>query len=68
MIVYLIAVVVFCDVVHFSIEFILALLVIATLTNIATHKKMNRFVNNVIALDIALSKQQSSNNTKGEKI
>lgn len=64
---YFIAVIVFGSIVHFSIEFVFTLIIIATLTNIATHKKMNRFVNNVIALDIGLSKQLDSNNARGEK-
>ena len=41
----------------FSWRFILALLVMAIITNISTHIKMNRFVNTVIAID--LSKTQN---------
>lgn len=62
---YFMAVGLFHDKVHLSLEFTLTLLFIAVLTNWATHKKMNRFVNNVIALDIALQKQQDANEDKG---
>ncbi|KAF5065300.1 hypothetical protein DSECCO2_275610 [anaerobic digester metagenome] len=57
MVMYLLSVVVFGNIVRFSTDFLVSMLTVATLTNIATHKKMNRFVNNVIAIDIALPKQ-----------
>lgn len=41
--------------VKFSLAFIIILSSIAIITNITTHMKMNRFVNTVVALDIAIS-------------
>lgn len=63
---YLVAILVFSNKVFFSSKLIIAMLVVAALTNIAAHIKMNRFVNDVIALDIAISKQQDSNKGKEE--
>ncbi len=53
---YLISILVFNKIVLFSKEFIITLILMAAITNIATHKKMNRFANNVISTDIASTK------------
>lgn len=50
---YIISLIVFSSVVFFSWKFIITVILMAIVTNFATHKKMNRFVNNVIAIDIA---------------
>jgi hypothetical protein len=55
-ILYLVSLMVFHEIVLLSSKFIITLIIMAILTNIATHKKMNRFVNNVIATDIAFTK------------
>ena len=52
-ILYIIAVFVFTDRITFSVQFTTMLIFMAVITNIAAHIKMNRFVNNVIATDIA---------------
>lgn len=60
---YLISIIVFNKTVLFSKEFIITLAIIAFITNISTHKKMNRFANNVIASDIASEKGKNKNIT-----
>ena len=55
---YLISIIVFRGIVYFSIKFLITLITMAIITNIATHKKMVRFVSNVIALDIACSRYE----------
>lgn len=50
---YFISLIVFREIVYFSWSFIITLTVFAILTNIASHIKMNRFVNSVIAVDIS---------------
>lgn len=50
---YMISLYVFNGTVLFSWHFILTLLVMAVITNVSTHIKMNRFVNTVIAVDIS---------------
>jgi hypothetical protein len=45
--------------VKFSVIFIGILILMAIITNIATHIKMDRFVNTVIAVDIASIKNES---------
>ena len=51
--IYLLSVFVFYRSVIFSWRFVVALIIIAIASNRATHVKMNRFVNTVIAVDIA---------------
>lgn len=53
MVLYSLSLILFKEVVNFSWYFFGTLIVIAIITNIATHQKMNRFVNTVIAVDIA---------------
>jgi len=55
---YIISLLVFNSTVLFSWHFILTLLVMAVITNISTHVKMNRFVNTVIAIDMAITKNR----------
>jgi len=50
---YIISLFIFNDIILFSGHFILTLIVMAVLTNVSTHIKMNRFVNTVIAVDIS---------------
>ena len=50
---YLIAAALFTDTIFFSGIFVATIIVMTVIANIAAHKKMNRFVNNVIAIDIA---------------
>ncbi len=49
----------FYGMVKFSVTFIGILILMAIITNIATHIKMDRFVNTVIAVDIASIKNES---------
>lgn len=50
---YIISLFLFKGTIHYSSKFILVLLTIAIISNTSTHTKMNRFVNTVIAVDIA---------------
>lgn len=52
-IMYLISIVLFKSFIIFSWEFIFILVALGTVINCSTHVKMNRFVNSVIAIDIA---------------
>ena len=58
LIVYLVSLIFLAPVVTFSLKFLVVLLTFAVITNIATHVKMSRFVNTVIAIDL--------NNKEGE--
>lgn len=51
--IYIVAIFVFADFVLFSKNFLITLVFIIIISNIATHIKMNRFVNTVISVDIA---------------
>lgn len=53
MLMYFISILIFPSFVRFSWGFLFILVVVGTIINCATHTKMNRFVNTVIALDIA---------------
>jgi hypothetical protein len=50
---YVISLFVFNGTILFSLHFILTLIIMAVITNVSTHTKMNRFVNTVIAVDIS---------------
>ena len=52
-ILYFLSLVIFRHLVIFSQDFVVVLVVVAITTNCATHVKMNRFVNTVIAVDLA---------------
>lgn len=53
LVLYFIILIAFNDVTNFSWNLISVFVVISVVTNIATHVKMNRFVNTVIAVDIS---------------
>ena len=53
LLVYIISVFLFADFILFSKKFVIVLVFIIIVSNIATHIKMNRFVNTVIAVDVA---------------
>ena len=50
--IYVASLILFCNIVVFSLKFIAVILFFAVITNIATHVKMDRYVNTVIAKDI----------------
>lgn len=52
-ILYLISTIVFKEILFFSSKYLIFLLTILVITNISTHIKMHRFVNNVIAADLS---------------
>jgi len=60
LVLYIISLFLFKGTIHYSLKFIFVLLGIAIMSNISTHIKMNRFVNTVIAIDIA-----NKNHTEG---
>lgn len=53
LLVYIISIFLFTDFILFSKKFLIILVFIIIVSNIATHIKMNRFVNTVIAVDVA---------------
>ena len=50
---YFLSLIFYRELVVFSFEYLSIVIVISVLTNVSTHVKMNRFVNTVIALDVA---------------
>lgn len=58
LVLYLCAMVVFRGAIYYSGKFIVILLFMILTTNISTHTKMDRFVNTVIAIDIANAKEK----------
>lgn len=56
---YLISLLFYGEFVVFSFKYLLITVLIAVITNISTHVKMHRFVNSVIALDVAENNQNT---------
>lgn len=52
LVLYFLSLVFYSEFVMFSFKYLLVIILIAIVTNISTHVKMNRFVNTVIALDV----------------
>ncbi len=50
---YLLLHIVFASIIHFSFRFIIILLIFIVISNVCSHIKMHRFVNTIIAIDIA---------------
>ncbi len=55
---YIISLIAFREIIFFSLRYLTLLVLILIITNFATHKKMHRFVNNVIATDISTVSNQ----------
>ncbi len=53
LVLYFLSLIFYRELVVFSFEYLSIVIVISVLTNVSTHVKMNRFVNTVIALDVA---------------
>ena len=56
LVLYVLSLIFYSEFVVFSLKYLLIIILIAVITNVSTHVKMNRFVNTVIALDIAENK------------
>lgn len=53
LVLYFLSLIIYGEFVTFSFKFLVIIILSAVVTNISTHIKMNRFVNTVIALDVA---------------
>ncbi len=53
LVLYFLSLIFYGEFVTFSFKFLLVIILTAVVTNLSTHVKMNRFVNTVIALDVA---------------
>lgn len=65
LVLYFLSLVFYSEFVVFSFKYLLVIILIAIVTNVSTHVKMNRFVNTVIALDVA-EKNQTNGDRKNE--
>lgn len=64
LVLYLLSLIFYSEFVVFSFKYLLIIVLISVITNISAHVKMHRFVNTVIALDVAESNQNNGDSKK----
>ena len=64
LVLYFLSLAFYSEFVVFSFKYLIVIILIAIVTNISTHVKMNRFVNTVIALDVAENNQNIGDSKK----
>lgn len=64
LVLYFLSLIFYSEFVVFSSKYLLIIILIAVVTNVSTHVKMHRFVNTVIALDVAGNNQNNGDSKK----
>ncbi len=64
LVLYFLSLIFYSEFVVFSSKYLLIIILIAVFTNVSTHVKMHRFVNTVIALDVAGNNQNNGDSKK----